>query len=103
MSFSPRMLRFTQTALLTASVCWVSEVLAADAIRAPGHRPQPASAHALVGGRVVVKPGGELEKGTTFCVADGSVRWGRMWRCQWTRGCTTWRARRFMQGSSTRM
>src|SRR4030095_3635082 len=72
MSFSPRMLRFTQTALLTASVCWVWEVLAADAIRAPGHRPQPASAHALVGGRVVVKPGEELEKGT-IVLRDGRI------------------------------
>lgn len=66
------MLRFTQTALLSASVCWVSEILAADAIRAPGHRPQPASAHALVGGRVVVKPGQELEKGT-IVLRDGRI------------------------------
>src|SRR5262245_36096635 len=72
MSFSPRLLRFTQTALLSASVCWVSEVLAADPIRPPGHRPLPASAHALVGGRVVVKPGQELEKGT-IVLRDGRI------------------------------
>jgi hypothetical protein len=44
----------------------------ADAIRPPGHRPQPASAHALVGGRVVVKPGEELEKGT-IVLRDGRI------------------------------
>src|SRR4030095_7877873 len=67
-----RMLRFTRAALLSTSVWWESEILAADAIRPPGHRPQPASAHALVGGRVVVKPGEELERGT-IVLRDGRI------------------------------
>ncbi len=44
----------------------------ADEIRAPGHRPLPASVHALVGGRVVVRPGVELEKGT-IVLRDGRI------------------------------
>ncbi|MEQ1859989.1 MAG: amidohydrolase family protein [Chthoniobacteraceae bacterium] len=72
MTYLPRFLRFTRTVVLSASVCWVSEVVAADAIRAPGNRPLPASVHALVGGRVVVKPGDELEK-ATIVLRDGRI------------------------------
>ena len=50
----------------------MSAVFAADAIRPPGNRPLPASVHALVGGRVVVKPGQELESGT-IVLRDGRI------------------------------
>ncbi len=72
MSHLPRLLRFTRSVLLSASGCWVSAVFAVDAIRPPGNRPQPASVHALVGGRVVVKPGQELERGT-IVLRDGRI------------------------------
>ncbi|HET6406317.1 MAG TPA: hypothetical protein VFG14_00425, partial [Chthoniobacteraceae bacterium] len=72
MSTFPGSLRLTQIALWSTSVWWASEILAADAIRPPGHRPQPASAHALVGGRVVVKPGQEFERGT-IVLRDGRI------------------------------
>src|SRR4029453_14658359 len=38
----------------------------------PGQRPRPASTHALVGARVVAKPGEELEKGT-IVLRDGRI------------------------------
>src|SRR4051812_567875 len=72
MRFSPRMLGFTRTVLWFASIWSGSEVFAADAIRPPGNRPLPASVHALVGGRVVVKPGVELERGT-IVLRDGRI------------------------------
>lgn len=72
MRLSPWMLRFTQPALLIACVSWGLEIMAADAVRPPGNRPLPASVHALVGGRVVVKPGVELERGT-IVLRDGRI------------------------------
>src|SRR4029450_7497840 len=68
----PRMIRFTRIVLLSASVCWGAEIFAADAIRAPGDRPTPAGVDALVGGRVVVKSGEELEK-ATIVLRDGRI------------------------------
>jgi imidazolonepropionase-like amidohydrolase len=68
MNFSTRLLRLTRIVLVAAGV----EAFSADIIRAPGNRPLPASAHALVGGRVVVKPGKELEKGT-IVLRDGRI------------------------------
>ncbi len=47
-------------------------VLAADEIRPPGHRPVEASVHALVGGRVVIAPGKELEK-ANIILRDGRI------------------------------
>lgn len=47
-----------------------SVALADDLIRPPGHRPLESSAHALVGARVVVKPGQEMEK-ATIVLRDG--------------------------------
>jgi imidazolonepropionase-like amidohydrolase len=46
--------------------------VAAEEMRPPGHRPLPASVHALVGGRIVVKPGQEIEKGT-IVLRDGRI------------------------------
>jgi imidazolonepropionase-like amidohydrolase len=46
--------------------------LAADEIRPPGRRPVPASAHALVGGRVVIAPGRELDK-ATIILREGRI------------------------------
>jgi imidazolonepropionase-like amidohydrolase len=45
---------------------------AADGILPPGNRPLAASVHALSGGRVVLRPGSELEKGTII-VRDGRI------------------------------
>jgi predicted amidohydrolase len=47
-------------------------LFAADEIRAPGNRPLEASVHALVGGRVVISPGRELEK-ATIVIRDGRI------------------------------
>ncbi len=68
----PRLLRFTRAVLLCSIGCWESVASAAEAIRPPGNRPLPASVHALVGGRVVVKPGQELERGTIL-LRDGRI------------------------------
>src|SRR5688572_13765165 len=44
----------------------------ADEIRPPGNRPLEASVHALTGGRVVMSPGNELEKGNII-LRDGRI------------------------------
>jgi imidazolonepropionase-like amidohydrolase len=72
MSSSPRTLHFAWTVLLCVFVGCGLEAFAADAIRPPGNRPYPASVHALVGGRVVVKPGQELER-ATIVLRDGRI------------------------------
>ena len=46
--------------------------LALDTIRPPGHRPLESSVHALVGARVVTKPGQEIEKATVI-LRDGRI------------------------------
>ena len=61
--------------LLSAFLAFVfcaATASALDEIRSPGYRPLPASVHALVGGRVVVRPGEELEK-ATIIVRDGCI------------------------------
>ena len=61
--------------LLSAFLAFVfcaATASALDEIRSPGYRPLPASVHALVGGRVVVRPGEELEK-ATIVVRDGRI------------------------------
>jgi imidazolonepropionase-like amidohydrolase len=58
--------------LLSATAGWAGQVSAIDEIRPPGNRPRPAAVHALVGGRVVVKPGQELERGT-IVLRDGRI------------------------------
>ncbi len=50
----------------------VDSVPAADALRPPGARPPAATVHALVGGRIVLRPGEELEKGTII-LRDGRI------------------------------
>src|SRR5439155_18124916 len=42
-------------------------------IRPPGFRPTPPSSHALVGGKVVVKPG-EVIEGGTVVLRDGLIK-----------------------------
>jgi imidazolonepropionase-like amidohydrolase len=60
-------------ALFLSLTVWCGiAVFAVDEIRPPGNRPLPASAHALVGGRVVVRPGTELENGTII-LRDGRI------------------------------
>ncbi len=71
MDSSPRLIPFARTVLFSAVVC-LSQAFAADPIRPPGNRPTPSSVHALVGGRVVVKPGDELEK-ATIILRDGRI------------------------------
>ena len=44
----------------------------ADGLRPPGNRPTAAHVHALVGGRVILSPGVELEKGTII-LRDGRI------------------------------
>jgi hypothetical protein len=46
--------------------------LALETIRPPGHRPLESSAHALVGARVVTKPGQEIEK-ANIIIRDGRI------------------------------
>ena len=66
-AFASRLLLFAFASLLTSFA-----PLAADEIRPPGQRPVPASAHALVGGRVVISPGREIEK-ATIILRDGRI------------------------------
>ena len=58
-------------ALLTGQLVSFVSLQAAE-ILAPGQRPQPLGAHALVGGRVIVKPGTALE-GATILIRDGRI------------------------------
>ena len=65
----------TSTLFHAAALSFALSVLPASAlddIRAPGYRPLPASVHALVGGRVVIRPGQELEK-ATILLRDGRI------------------------------
>ena len=64
MRFSPR--------ILLLLVVAVAGAFALDSIRPPGLRPIEGSAHALVGARVVVSPGKELEK-ATIVIRDGRI------------------------------
>ncbi len=49
-----------------------SPLSAQDPLRAPGQRPTPATVHALVGARLVPKPGEELAK-ATLLIRDGRI------------------------------
>jgi imidazolonepropionase-like amidohydrolase len=63
--------RIVQSLAALAVVC-ACGLFAADEVRPPGNRPIESSVHALVGGRVVIKPGQELEKGTII-LRDGRI------------------------------
>lgn len=63
---NPRRLLFNLFALLSLPA------LAAD-ILPPGHRPLPYGAHALAGGRAVIKPG-EVVEGATIIIRDGVIQ-----------------------------
>ena len=58
-------------ALLVGQLVSLVTLQAAE-IQPPGQRPQPLGAHALVGGRVIVKPGTVLE-GATILIRDGRI------------------------------
>jgi imidazolonepropionase-like amidohydrolase len=58
-------------ALLAGQLVFSSFVQAAE-ILPPGQRPRPLGTHALVGGRVIVKPGTVLE-GATVLIRDGRI------------------------------
>lgn len=57
---------------LCAAACSLSLAFAADSIRPPGLRPLESSSHALMGARVVVSPGTELEK-ANIVLRDGRI------------------------------
>lgn len=61
--------------LVVVLLAWLGEPGAAPAseIRPPGFRPEPLGAHALVGGKIVVKPGEVLEGGTVI-LRDGLIQ-----------------------------
>ena len=50
----------------------VSNLSAAEPLRPPATRPLPGTRHALVGGRLILQPGRELEKGTLL-LHDGRI------------------------------
>lgn len=54
------------------SGAWALAVSGRDEVRPPGNRPIESSVHALVGARVVISPGKELEKGTII-LRDGRI------------------------------
>ncbi len=58
-------------ALLIGQLVFLFSLQAAQ-IQPPGQRPQPLGAHALVGGRVIVKPGIVLEN-STILIRDGRI------------------------------
>jgi imidazolonepropionase-like amidohydrolase len=60
------------TAQLLVTALAALPLPAADRILPPGNRPLEASLHALVGGRVVLRPGTELEK-ATIVLRDGRI------------------------------
>lgn len=63
--------RVVQSLAVFSTACTLG-LFAADELRPPGNRPFESSVHALVGGRVVIKPGQELEKGTII-LRDGRI------------------------------
>jgi hypothetical protein len=65
----PRPLRLALLFLLTSLV---AELRAAELLP-PGFRPLPLGVHALVGGKVVIKPGETLDEGTII-IRDGYIR-----------------------------
>ena len=67
-AFPPRFKK--ATAQLLGLMAGAATLFAADEVRPPGNRPLEASVHALVGGRVVIRPGTELEK-ATIVIRDG--------------------------------
>jgi imidazolonepropionase-like amidohydrolase len=65
----PRPLRLTLLCLLASLV---ADLRAAELLP-PGFRPLPLGVHALVGGKVVIKPGETLDEGT-IVIRDGYIR-----------------------------
>lgn len=68
---SLRRLRFALGIFLGASVCFTELATPAE-ILPPGFRPKPVGVHALVGGKVVVKPGETLDE-ATIIIRDGYI------------------------------
>ncbi len=58
--------------VLLCAVSFNSEFAASGEILPPGFRPRPVGVHALVGGKVVVKPGETLD-GATVVIRDGYI------------------------------
>ena len=58
--------------LLTLFALLLGGALSAADLLPPGHRPVPAGVHALVGGKVIVKPGTVLDAGT-IVIRDGRI------------------------------
>lgn len=64
-------LRRARWLLFPALLCLTTTALASD-ILPPGFRPKPVGVHALVGGKVVTKPGETIE-GATVVIRDGLI------------------------------
>lgn len=58
---------------LVFALCAAAHAGSPQPIRPPGFRPLPPGAHALVGGRVIAKPGETLE-GATLVIRDGYIQ-----------------------------
>lgn len=70
---TPRVNRNSFRALALLASVWLAAIAdAAEGILPPGFRPRPPSLHALVGGKVVVKPG-ELMDNATIVIRDGFI------------------------------
>src|SRR5436190_10238769 len=74
--------RMSKTNRLSRQVCWLafcfwlqigsSQILSAELLP-PGFRPLPLGVHALIGGKVVTKPGEAIE-GATIVIRDGLIK-----------------------------
>jgi imidazolonepropionase-like amidohydrolase len=64
---------FNYLAVSGLLLSWQSGSPASAEFLPPGFRPLPLGVHALVGGRIVIKPGSELEAGTII-VRDGFIK-----------------------------
>lgn len=65
-------MNFRRLLILNCVAMCAWPLLSAEPLRAPGNRPLEASVHALIGGRVVLSPGKELEQGTII-LRDGRI------------------------------
>src|SRR5436305_6224580 len=63
---------FLSKALLFSILLTCSQLAFAAELQPPGYRPKPLGVHALVGARVVIRPGEILEPGTII-IRDGLI------------------------------
>jgi len=70
---TPERFRFVSLLALTCIFPFATSIGDAQEILPPGFRPQPVGVHALVGGKVVVKPGETLD-GAIVVIRDGIIK-----------------------------